>query len=345
MVSNRKRAKANRPHEAVRSTATRGDRRVFEHYSRAQQRDLLAVSALLSEGKSQVEIARVLGKAPATINRRKQDAVACGVLRLAFHPPRIVALEFELTRLLAPFGVRSVLVFADHVAAGAARFFEEAIRDRKLSTVVLDGGRTISCFVDFLADALLTPLRVLPLCADPPSYLASAYESMTRLKTMFPHLVECEKLPHLVTPVLRQEHRRIQQVAARADIVLLGCGPWEADFTASEFVRNLGMVPSRIRNKFKNVSSVCGYCALTDCGVHVPLAEVDVLMPRSLSFTAIRALARQRDKHVVLLAGTATKTHAVMDAVRGRMPNTLILDENLAGSLCNHAKNVRAGSP
>jgi DNA-binding transcriptional regulator LsrR (DeoR family) len=182
----------------------------------------MRVSKLLSEGVPQKEVAKHLDVATTTITRWKKEALACRMLRITYHPPQLPELELALQKKLAPYGVRDVLVCRKDVGVTAARYYAASAKNDH--TLVVDGGVTVSDFVTALASVNLPPLRVIPICADPPSYRVSAYECMTRLATLFPGTVRCEKLPHLTSPELAKDHRRIQRLAAKAEVVVLGCG-------------------------------------------------------------------------------------------------------------------------
>jgi DNA-binding transcriptional regulator LsrR (DeoR family) len=285
-------------------------------------------------------VAKQLGMAPSTVTRRKEKALRCRILRVSYHPPRKQELESDLLTVLKPYKVREIVVCARDVGVAAARYYSSLVEDGH--TLVLDGGITVSSFVSALGSATLPlSLRVIPLCADPPSYVVSAYECMTRLATFFPGAVMCEKLPHILSPELDNDHRRIRRLADKADAVVLGCGPWKRGFTANKFFRNLGIPPGRIRADYPRITCVCGYCALDDQGNHVPWpAGIGKLLPRSLDFEGIVSLSASDGARVILLAETAKKGPAVYHSIKAGMANVLIADEGLAVSLLKIARRA-----
>lgn len=317
------------------SVSKKGERTVAttcDTVSRERLQELMTVSKCLSDGMSQKDVADQLGKGEPAISLLKREALAYGILRVTYHPPRLSDLESRLKDKLTPYRIRDVVVCARDVGVAAARYYETIVDIGH--TLVLDGGITVSDFVAALASVSLPPsLTVIPLCADPPSYDVSAYECMTRLATLFPGVVHCEKLPHLTSPQLDKDHRRIRRLAASADTVVLGCGPWKAGFTASEFLRNLGLRPQRFRAKYRNVTCVCGYCALDYMGRLVRLRHVERLMPRALDFDGIRKLSASSDSRVILLAQTANKAASVLNSLAAGMASVVIVDEDLARSL------------
>src|SRR5262249_49496926 len=161
----------------------------------------------------------------------------------------------------------------------------------------------------------------IPLAADPPSYVVSAYELMTRMAVKYPAQVRCEKLPYLQGALLNGIHRKVREKARSADFVFLGVGPWDRPFTALAFVRRLGEDPEQLGRKYSEVACMCGYCALDRAGGHIPLREVEAKMPRALTFRQLRRLAGGDRCQVVLLAATLEKLDAVLTALRAGVCN------------------------
>jgi DNA-binding transcriptional regulator LsrR (DeoR family) len=279
------------------------------------------------------EAAERLGIGMAKAFRLKQLAQETGILRthLLYLPPPHLALQSELQSRLLQHGMREVVVCRASVPQRTARYFEDGIQDK--DTVVVDGGVTIRKFVRSLSEPLVRDLNIMPVCADPPSYEYSAYETVVTMA------VKCQSLEtrtHIPSPgdtASAAHWRRLRRIALRARYVFLGTGPWQAGYTALEFVRHFGHDPRAFRARYPNVKSTCGYFALDEKGQHVPLPDIDCVVGRALLFEDLQRLASGRKCHAVLVAGSRSKVTAVKNAILARVCNTLIIDEELGQGL------------
>src|SRR5207248_2270120 len=117
------------------------------------------------------------------------------------------------------------------------RFFEE--EGEPGDTIVVDGGRTIKEFVLAVPERLFEDVKVIPLCADPPSDESSAYELMTRLCQKLN--AQPKKVPYYHSSLLDPEHKKINMAAEKARFVMLGVGAFqEVTSTPHDFIKHLG---------------------------------------------------------------------------------------------------------
>lgn len=293
---------------------------------------MLRAAELFCDGKSQKAIARKLKMSAASVSRLLTLARRQGFIRVSLCPPTDLRASQKLEQLLAPFGIRRVIVAGQNtisVGQAAARFFEEC--SKRSVTVVLDGGATLAGFVKALVPRSYDKVRIVPICTDPPSYAVSAYELMMRMATTFP-TVDCIKLPYATDRLLDSLHEHGRSVAQNADYVFLGAGPWSRGFTALEFVRHLGIEPISLKKQYPQVAAVCGYLAFDSCGKPIRLKKVDHRIRRALDYSDIRRLATT-SCHVALVAATNRKAAAIRAVIKARLCNTLVLDSTLAEAL------------
>lgn len=304
-----------------------------EQEARARDlKDEMALKAALlryEEKRSEKEIAKALRVSNSTVSRYLNYARQIGLVHIAVSPRPNIALGKQLEGYVAGFGVSKVIVAGTSLPAvgqAAARLFEACGKRRV--TAVLDGGLTLSSFVEALFPGVFEQVTIVPICADPASYPVSAYELMARMATKYP-VAHCMKLPHLKGKLLEPLHRSARKAAEQADFIFLGTGPWQGGFTALNFVRHLGLNPNRLRSKYRRVAGVCGYCALDAAGKQIAMREVDRRLPRSLTFPQLRRMASSGCT-VAVLAASGKKLKPLLAVLMARMCNTLILDEELA---------------
>jgi DNA-binding transcriptional regulator LsrR (DeoR family) len=290
-------------------------------------------------GKSRRRIAAELNVSRATVSRLLTYARRHRLVQYVLAPRVEELLSEFLLEQLRPWGIRTVLVAAGEgraiVGHTAARHFEDVAGPE--TTLILDGGLTVRDFVTALALQQRRRLTIVPIAADPPSYQVSASELITVLATKCViHVVR--RPPHLARLLqksrpLQEKLAEVRAVAAKANFVVLGLGPWKPGFTAQDFVYDLGLSPVSLSSARNPVAAVCGYFALTTTGESVEWKKVERYMPHALEFKSLQALAAQADTHVLIVAASADKCHALSAAVRARIGNTLVLDKALALAL------------
>lgn len=285
--------------------------------------------------QSQADIAAELKVSVATVSRLLEYARGAQLVQFVLVPPFHQLLAQALEERLAGWGVRKVLVTESDgrgvVGHAAAWHFEKTAPAS--ATVVLDGGWTVRDFVAAVPRQAHRAIHLLPIAADPPSYRVSASELMTLFAAKCLH-VQVHKVPHLAnlvgSPLLKTRHKTIQRLAATADFVVLGIGPWAVNFTALDFVADLGFRPESWKKKHAHIAAVSGYYPLSAEGAFVSVAELQRYLPHALAFDDLVQIARRPDKQVLLLAAAADKCAAVIVAIKARLCNTLVLDQPLA---------------
>ena len=323
--------KNGRP-QTKRSTA---DAKTLDEYPRERLPMLLGLCELVCTGRLHLQDAAMkLGISLPKASRLKREAEDLNILCTKYYPPQEAILEAKLQGYLRRYGFCEVRVCKASVPQMAARYFEENVESGH--TVILDGGSTVRDFVDSLRGESAGNLRVVPICADPPSYEASSHELSVVMAAKYQSLRYRVRVPYSLSSGLRRDQRMAEQIARKADFVFLGVGPWRRKFTALEFVRHLGYDPETLRQRHRNVKAVCGYYGIDGGGNQVFLKGIDDVMPRALPFGELLNLARkEKNTRVVLLARSRAKVAAVKCAIRARIANRLIVDEDIAISLLN----------
>lgn len=323
----------------------RRNRRVASSYREPRCSERLLQYCRLVTGSrppSHRTIARLLKVSEATVARLKKDARRLKLVQILYFPPEVRRLERELYSSLRQYGIRRILVTeGDRLEVGnrAARFFEARARDG--ATVVLDGGKSVACFIEALAYNRMSAVRIIPMVADPASYENSCYELMTRMATKYPSRVRCGKLPYWHSKELDTIAGEVQTQASRADFVVLGVGPWDPSFTALQFAKHLGLNCTQLHEKYRDsVAAVLGYCAIGSTGIHVVVHEIEKKLPRALDFTRMQTLASSTRCTSLLLASGHEKADPVLAAVRGRACNVLVLDHDIAAHLLKRVSSV-----
>ena len=282
---------------------------------------------------SKKRIGDKFGVVGSTVGRWIKQGVAASLVELRLFPTAEVALQLALSPCVERFGVKDLLVAGANrkrFADAAARYFEN--RARSKSTVVLDGGRTVSEFVDSLTPGVFSDMRIVPIAADPSSYDVSAFELAAIVSRKYPKS-KVLRLPHHPSDELAKRTKDVIAAGKTADFVFLGAGTWKRGQTALEFVRFLGLPRDKLQESYPQIKAVCGYCALDKEGGPVEIQEVDARMPRTLTYTDLKHLAKSHKSKVALLAAGAEKLDCALTVIRARICNTLLIDRELAAAL------------
>lgn len=293
---------------------------------------LAAAEFCYSEGLSQKEVAQRLKTSPASISRLLRLARDAGLVRFRFHRPSNLVLSSKLHKRLP--SLRSVIVEGrsrEQVANAAVDYFEN--KDRSGQIVVLDGGLTVADFVEALSFETFQDLQIMSIAADPPTYRQAASESALRMSAKY-STATLIRLPQFRGPFLDPLIHEAQRIGRQTRFVVLGIGPFRDGFSALEFTKHLGLDPSKVQSRHPKAVAAVGYSGIDCLGHHIPLHEVNKRLPKSLSFSEIQRLARQPECEVVLLAHSAEKAESVEFALRAQICNVLVVDEELADSLC-----------
>ncbi len=293
---------------------------------------------------SQKQIAKRLNISAASVSRFLEFARQNNLVQISIVAPVPVELAWRLSKHKRLQSVRRVEIAGrsrSQVGQAGAKIIEEWIashrpRPNELPTMVIDGGCTLAEMINFLSPRPETELQILPICADPPSYLTSAVELSATFAAKF-RGAKLLRVPAFTGPPLDPIHHAVQSAAKNASIIALGVGPWTLGKTALEFVRHLGKDPAKMRKEFKQVQAVCGYCPLDEMGEYVRVPLIEERMPRAISFASIQERARDAQCLSILMANSKEKATAVLRAVDARLCNTLLVDEELAEELLKYA--------
>lgn len=316
-----------------------------EHERDRRKRATIACQAELLGQHPEIngnEVATKLGLSPSLARRFLNEALKEGVFRTIYTPALEESVKSDLERVVGQLGLRHLRsIHCVHhgqtaVAASAARLFELIIEEWPTEGVdpllVLDGGNTVASFVSQIARVGSRPLNVAAICTDPPSYSVSAFELMTQLVYRFRG--RSLKLPYgKLNTRLSLLLEDVQQKARSACFVALGVGPWEEGNTALDFVEHLGEDPTTLRASNKSITSVGGYCCLTQEGVYVPTVDGICKMHRALSFEDLQEMSVRSNCTVAMLASGIKKARPLAAAILSRMCNTVILDIEAAREL------------
>jgi DNA-binding transcriptional regulator LsrR (DeoR family) len=302
------------------------------------------------QGRSQKDIAEMLGVSAATVSRLLKRAFDDGFVRVELDLPRTQELE---SALVARYGLRDAVVIAaggrgdvrEELGVGAAAFFEKVAANGM--RVGVSCGFTLYHTVRSLRERRFRDLALYPLSGE--STLKLVDISPNTLVGMMaakyrPH-VTAYALPvqHLVSlKAIEQERRRllrdaevraIYDAAQSVDIALAGIGQI-AERTPGfcSLAESYGVSVKRLR-EFGIVGEV-NYQPFDTDGRLVDRPELRVLMRRVLSVTGerLQELSRREDRHVIAVAGGRAKIEAVRGALRGRFVNVLVTDEDVAAA-------------
>lgn len=321
-------------HGSAFSNMSVGNPREAEANRQRSEKALKACELYYVEHLSQKEIAKQLKISPASVSRLLRYGRDVGLVRVSICPPNHLQRARQLRTMLGKYGVRDIVVAGTarkHVGCAAAAYFET--HGASGDIVVLDGGLTVGAFVDAFPTGVFRAMTLVPICADPPGYDASACELAARLSTKFSEPTRKSIPQYRGRERLDKIYSEVVAIAHAARFVFLGTGPWRPGFTAMEFIEYLGLDPRKVRQRKRHIVALCGYCAIDRDGRHVPLKPVDEKMPRSLQFEDLRALAQSDKCWVILLAHSDEKRDAVLSVMKARLCNTLIIDEELANAL------------
>jgi DNA-binding transcriptional regulator LsrR (DeoR family) len=244
------------------------------------------------------------------------------------------------TRLREEFAIKDLVVNGQSRAdAGraAAMYFHDYSRDR--TTVVLDGGRSISAFVDSLRVGTRVGLTLIPFCADPATDPLSADEMVTRMALKYCDDVQWKRLPQQPGgPYHSNIMKEIRLVARGAGFVLLGVNGFEReeDFGAFPWIPHMGYRTRDVKKESKGVVAICGNLGIDEHGKRASLGEIEKRMTWALDFDDLVHLAARRSCIVAVLAAGAKKAKAMSCVLKARIVNTLVIDEALARELLRH---------
>jgi len=290
--------------------------------------------------ESQKQLARKLDISTATVSRLLQFARQEGIVQIRVCPPKDTLLGNQLQQVLGAWGVREVIVTPlgrATVGHAAARFFERQSKDGDM--VVLDGGLSVRDFVSAIEPSTRRQLTIGHIATDPPSYEVSSYENMTHLAASCPQST-CVKLPYSKNRRLDSLFEHAHQRMLDANFVFLGVGPVLPKFTGGELLVHFGLETGSLHEENPDVQGISGYITFDSSGNEIVMPLLDKVMRRALNMLELRELSRASSRWVCMLASSETKVEPTLAALRGRMCNCLILDNELATELLRRLEDT-----
>jgi DNA-binding transcriptional regulator LsrR (DeoR family) len=300
------------------------------------------------QGRSQKDIAEVLGVSAATVSRLLKRAFDDGFVRVELDLPRTQELE---TALVARYGLRDAVVIAaggrgdvrEELGVAAAAFFEKVAASGM--RVGVSCGLTLYHTVRALRERRFRDLALYPLSGESTlklvdispntlvGMMAAKYRPhVTAYALPVQHLVSLRAIERERPRLLRDpEVRAIYDAAQAVDIALVGIGQiGERTPGFCSLAESYGVSVRRLR-EFGVVGEV-NYQPFDAGGRLVDQRELRALMRRVLSVAGerLQELSRRDDRHVIAVAGGKTKVDAVRGALRGRFVNVLVTDEDVA---------------
>lgn len=303
------------------------------------------------QGKSQKDIAQILGVSAATVSRLLKRAFDEGFVRVELDLPRTPELE---AALVARFGLRDAVVVTaggrgdvrEELGTAAAAYFEKVAANGM--RVGLSCGFTLYHTVRALRERRLRDLALYPLSGEStlkmvdisPNTLvgmaAAKYRPhVTAYALPVQHLVSLRAIERERRRLLRDaEVRSIYEAAQAVDVALVGIGAI-AERTPGfcSLAESYGVSVRRLRDL--GVVGEVNYQPFDADGRIVDRPELRVLMRRVLSVGGerLQELSRRDDRHVIAVAGGRPKVEAIRGALRGRFVNALVTDEEVASAL------------
>jgi DNA-binding transcriptional regulator LsrR (DeoR family) len=303
------------------------------------------------QGRSQKDIARLLGVSAATVSRLLKRAYDDGLVHVELNLPRTPALE---TALVQRYGLRDAVVvpaggradLREELGVAAAAYFEKITQDGM--RVGLSCGYTLYQTVYALRARRLKDLVLYPLSGE--STLEQVDISPNTLVGMAaakyrPH-VTAYALPVQHVPSARQllrerrrllrdpEVRRVYAGAQDVDVALAGIGViGEGTPGFCALADSYGVSVKRLRQL--GVVGEINYQPFDVDGRIVDRPELRALVQRVLAVDGphLQSLSRRDDRWVVAVAGGQEKLDAVRGALEGRFMNVLVTDQDVAAAL------------
>ncbi len=301
--------------------------------------------------KHQKEIAEVLGLSSSKVSRLLKRAFDHGLIRVELDLPLNPRLGAALVQrfglrdaAVAPAGGRGEL--KEELGAAAAAYFEKVAANGM--RVGLSCGFTLYHTIHHLRARRLRDLTLYPLSG----------ESTLRLVDLSPNtlvgMMAAKYRPHVAAYALPVQHlaslseiererrrllrdpevRKIYEAAQTVDIALVGIGFIGEETPGFCSLAEAYGVSVRTLRKLGVVGEI-NYQPFDATGKVVDRPELRPLARRILSVSADRleALSRNESKYVIAVAGGRQKIHAIRGALRGRLLNVLITDEDTALAL------------
>lgn len=281
------------------------------------------------DGQSQVAIARELGLDPSTVSRYLRRAREDGIVRIEIQPPRRRVDELG-DQLASRFELKRALVVADEqdVAPAGADFVSTLLRNRM--RLGLSWGRMLSEVVHGLPQNSVSELDIGLLHggvghAGPgiqghelARHVASLYRKSRVTYLHAPLLVDSAEIKDAML-----QDRSIKaslRAAANRELALVGIGTLDPE---APLVRYGHLSPS-------DRDRLLAAGAVGDVSTHFFTAEGEPVTVIDERLIAVEWAQLEKIPTVIALASGRAKTHAIVGALRSRLVDILVTDEDTA---------------
>jgi DNA-binding transcriptional regulator LsrR (DeoR family) len=305
-------------------------------------RELLAKAARMYflDGRSQDDIARVLGTSRSNVSRMLSTARTLGIVKIRIQDEhgrdtdleQALAERFELAHVrVAVFHPRQDALAA--TGSVAAEWLDDTLRDGQ--TLALSSGSSIQAVVSAVAVDEPRRVEIVPLVGGLATggSLMAAQELVRELAARLGATYRCLHGPALLHAdsardalLAEPSIGRIMARARSADIALVGIGAFGSDTTAA-VLNGLNLTTAQ-RNAFVAQNPVGSTC----CRFY----DADGRPIRGVVHDRVLAVDLDDLRRIPTAVGVATgpeKTGAVLAALRGGILDGLIADASLAHSI------------
>ncbi|MBI4640974.1 MAG: winged helix-turn-helix transcriptional regulator [Candidatus Tectomicrobia bacterium] len=300
---------------------------------------------------NQKDIAKKLGISASKVSRLLKKAYAEGIVKVEVNIPKLPNLEFGL---IERFGLRDAVVLAssedsyikEELGMAAARYFEKICGDRV--KIGISCGFTLYYMVRQLREKIFNHLRLYPLAAESSMKLvdlspntlvgmmAAKYRPNVTAYALHAYLIgplkEIDRERELIMG--NPDIKRIFDEAADVDIALVGIGCIGEETPGfCSLAEYYGITPAQL--KAMNIVGEINYQPFDEAGNIIDHEELRNLSRRVIAVPALRLkeMAKQFGKHVIAVAGGQQKIEAIEGAIKGKLFDILITDENVAKAL------------
>jgi deoxyribonucleoside regulator len=281
------------------------------------------------DGQSQIEISRQLGLDPSTVSRYLRRAREDGIVRIEIQAPRRRVDELG-QELASRFDLKRAMVVAgdQDMAPAGADFVSTLLRNHM--RLGLSWGRMLSQIVHRLPQSAVSGLDIALLHggvgnAGPgiqghelARHVASLYRESAVTYLHAPLLVDS---PEIKDAMLRDGSIKASlRAAATRELALVGIGTLDPE---APLVRYGHLSPS-------DRDRLLAAGAVGDVSTHFFTADGEPVPVLDERLIAIEWPQLQKIPTVVALASGRTKTHAIIGALRSKLVDILVTDEDTA---------------
>jgi DNA-binding transcriptional regulator LsrR (DeoR family) len=281
------------------------------------------------DGQSQIDIARQLGLDPSTVSRYLRRAREDGIVRIEIQAPRRRVDELG-QELASQFDLKRALVVASDqdMAPAGADFVSTLLRNHM--RLGLSWGRMLSMVVQQLPQSAVSGLDIALLHggvgnAGPgiqghelARHISSLYRESVVTYLHAPLLVDS---PEIKDAMLQDGSiKGALRAAAARELALVGIGTLDPD---APLVRYGHLSPS-------DRDRLLAAGAVGDVSTHFFTAEGEPVPVLDERLIAIEWAQLQKIPTVVAMASGRAKTHAIIGALRSKLVDILVTDEDTA---------------